>query len=1453
MDLVRLVVDGMFPKVLSSAFIDAAKYTYARLNPEHSRGLQDAVVAAVREAAEAEWRSLEQLAENGERAVLEKRSVLLRLTQERSGLSSDQEWGAHGREVAQQQFEGLDDELAEVAQTATAELQAYLTVDFPAVVGPVLRRILTRPQYAPARTEFLYALVAGLPSQLEGEAQKIRDQIAQLPEQIGRHLDARNNASQSGGTDSPAVPSPQQDTTATPVAANPAPAAREEIPGPTQEPDTNSQATGGHSAQGPEGTLPGGVVTFIFTDIVSSTEIRARWPASTSERREEEYRLCIQEPHDALVCTCVRASGGHVVKATGDGFMLAFADAESAVDCALEIQQRLSIAAIPTPLGHYLQVRIGLNTGQADPRDGDYGSEAVHKAVRVQTCAEPGQVLLSRETYHLVMGGLRNVKFRSIGTRAMKGLTKDELFLAWRPDTSAEPGPPPPPGSPDGKYDLQVTTDHVVGRGEQIDKVVGYLGAFNSVVVTGLAGVGKTTVLYTAVRRLAKTDPYHVVCPIQISEDASVGTAEARLEQCLKQILTRLIPILGENLAYDSTDALFRQADRLIGPQRVLLVLDNCNSQASQGAVSRIRASLPCIVVAASGQIRTNWGIAQVEMPDLSEKAAEELFLETIREKGCSHLADVHPDALSAALRRIPHHPMAIRQVARQFAQGEIKLEDVVFSPDDYAWDALFDSARKLLPPECENALRLIGIVATAKLRVDMVRHVANVPHAALRMMANQYLIDLDRNQLEFTVHELVRGWCRRPWVNPPRSGRALTASGRSNCLSVSALQRGLVTYYVKLLKAKQPSGPLTQEMALIDGEWENIRLLIREISDPLLVTKLVHAAIGDHYEDPNGYAPRRRRIPDLIEQTGKILNSAQTADGALGAAIRKNMGHFFYWRGYYLRAAGLFDLSLEDYKRLGNLEGQACVSWLKGYVADDGCRYKEALALYEEGARLAKEGAPDDLRLEATGEHLIGCALYHWGRFVDAMPRFHRSLELCSRLDPGLKARTMRRLGSIAMHLSDLDKAEEWLNGARILSQDPPRHRDLARIDRQLALVKVRRFERTGDRQFLEDAERLLQSVLAEFVCLKAARGTGYTQLDLAAVRRHQGRLGEARALCNKSREEAEREDAEPTDSRPELSAQASGVDWGYQEGVAEGCASLYGQAAAWEELAKIEAAGSNEAESLRCYSKACNIYTVIDHKRGKKIMAKVGSQVDRRADFGPRVRGVLFDLMDTLASMEKGAYEDAKHKFAEKMEVSFDRFTMAWDQSRPLASRGDIPGTVQRMRWVAAKLGRSMSDSVLSDLAEEEQALWRETVHMAPDAIPLLDALRGFGIASAIVSNGPFAMACLPEKLHLTERGIPFILSCEVGAAKPDPEPYQRALERLGLNASECLFVGDGNDHELDGARKVSLRTVKIVLQEPAPYARLANQSLDWDFEVNSLAELTSALREQRGGGSR
>ena len=225
----------------------------------------------------------------------------------------------------------------------------------------------------------------------------------------------------------------------------------------------------------------------------------------------------------------------------------------------------------------------------------------------------------------------------------------------------------------------------------------------------------------------------------------------------------------------------------------------------------------------------------------------------------------------------------------------------------------------------------------------------------------------------------------------------------------------------------------------------------------------------------------------------------------------------------------------------------------------------------------------------------------------------------------------------------------------------------------------------------------------------------------------------------------------------------------------------------------------------------------------------------------------------MDTLASMEKGAYEDAKHKFAEKMEVSFDRFTMAWDQSRPLASRGDIPGTVQRMRWVAAKLGRSMSDSVLSDLAEEEQALWRETVHMAPDAIPLLDALRGFGIASAIVSNGPFAMACLPEKLHLTERGIPFILSCEVGAAKPDPEPYQRALERLGLNASECLFVGDGNDHELDGARKVSLRTVKIVLQEPAPYARLANQSLDWDFEVNSLAELTSALREQRGGGSR
>ena len=172
---------------------------------------------------------------------------------------------------------------------------------------------------------------------------------------------------------------------------------------------------------------PSGLLTTMFTDIVSSTQLKGMVPGETSARRDAAYRTDIKTPHDAVVLTCVQEFDGYVINSTGDGYCVTFVDAEEAVLCALQIQERLRLHPIPTPLGP-LQIRIGLHTGMAGATGGDYTAATMDKTARVQGQAQGGQVVVSRETHALVAGKLQGITFEQAGTFDLKGLAADGLY-----------------------------------------------------------------------------------------------------------------------------------------------------------------------------------------------------------------------------------------------------------------------------------------------------------------------------------------------------------------------------------------------------------------------------------------------------------------------------------------------------------------------------------------------------------------------------------------------------------------------------------------------------------------------------------------------------------------------------------------------------------------------------------------------------------------------------------------------------------------------------------------------------------------------------------------------------------------------------------------------------------------------------------------------------------------
>ena len=128
------------------------------------------------------------------------------------------------------------------------------------------------------------------------------------------------------------------------------------------------------------------VVTFLFTDLVGSTEMLDRLGDDGAEQ--------VRRTHFRLLRDAVTGAGGEEVKNLGDGLMVAFSSALAAVRCATAMQQ----AVAQHNLGErdaVLDVRIGLHVGEPIRDEDDYFGSSVVVAKRLSDRARGGQVIAS--------------------------------------------------------------------------------------------------------------------------------------------------------------------------------------------------------------------------------------------------------------------------------------------------------------------------------------------------------------------------------------------------------------------------------------------------------------------------------------------------------------------------------------------------------------------------------------------------------------------------------------------------------------------------------------------------------------------------------------------------------------------------------------------------------------------------------------------------------------------------------------------------------------------------------------------------------------------------------------------------------------------------------------------------------------------------------------------------
>lgn len=189
--------------------------------------------------------------------------------------------------------------------------------------------------------------------------------------------------------------------------------------------------------------------------------------------------------------------------------------------------------------------------------------------------------------------------------------------------------------------------------------------------------------------------------------------------------------------------------------------------------------------------------------------------------------------------------------------------------------------------------------------------------------------------------------------------------------------------------------------------------------------------------------------------------------------------------------------------------------------------------------------------------------------------------------------------------------------------------------------------------------------------------------------------------------------------------------------------------------------------------------------------------------------MRAIVFDLWQTLVPWPSDAGQELRRAWADGLGVTVEQLDAHW-YGDPDAYRLRETGP---LRPAIAALHDAVGASVpVEELIDVRIALTRRVLLASPEVERTLGELRARGYPIGLVSNCTEDVAlCWPES-SLAPLVDHAVFSASAGCMKPDAQIYLLVCEALGVDPSDCLFVGDGANDELAGAAAVGMTPVLL-----------------------------------------
>jgi putative hydrolase of the HAD superfamily len=219
--------------------------------------------------------------------------------------------------------------------------------------------------------------------------------------------------------------------------------------------------------------------------------------------------------------------------------------------------------------------------------------------------------------------------------------------------------------------------------------------------------------------------------------------------------------------------------------------------------------------------------------------------------------------------------------------------------------------------------------------------------------------------------------------------------------------------------------------------------------------------------------------------------------------------------------------------------------------------------------------------------------------------------------------------------------------------------------------------------------------------------------------------------------------------------------------------------------------------------------------------------------------IEAVLFDLYETLVTESGGAIQRAS-ALAVRLGVDEEDYRRLWRSrcSDIVLGRCSFREVLVQ---IAHTLGATSPERIPEQLPSERMTEKSTTLRaVEPEVLDMLTALRSRRLRLGVVSN------CFAEDVAGWERSPlgPYfdatVFSFATGLAKPDPEMYLLACRELHVPPSRALYIGDGADDELEGARKAGLSARRALwFLSRWPHVQLAAEAAG----LRHLADVSAA----------